>query len=65
MKNYRRAWSVSLLVIACITIISTITSFAGINMPDMFTRIFGLLDICAVVVLVFTSVKLKIWKKGQ
>lgn len=65
MKNYRLAWSISLLVIACITIVSVICNFAGADLPDALTRIFGVLDLCAVVVLVYTSVKLKTGNKEK
>ncbi|MBR2845888.1 MAG: hypothetical protein IKF00_11820 [Solobacterium sp.] len=63
MKNYRTAWTISLLVIACINIISLVTSWNGINLSDTLIRILGVLGMCAVVVLVYTSVKLRIWKK--
>ena len=66
MKSLRLAWTASILVIACITIASAVCSFTGIHMPDALTRILGILDLCAVVILVFASVKLKIWKRrGQ
>lgn len=65
MKSYRDAWAVSLLVIACVTIVLTVCSFAGIDLPDVLTRALGVLDLIAVVVLAFTSVKLKIWKKDK
>jgi hypothetical protein len=65
MKHYRDAWAVSLLVIACVTIVLTVCSFAGIDLPDVLARTLGVLDLAAVVVLAFTSVKLKIWKKDQ
>lgn len=63
MKNYRTAWTISLLVIACINIISLVTSWNGINLSDTLIQILGVLDMCAVVVLVYSSVKLRIWKK--
>lgn len=65
MKSYRDAWAVSLLVIACVTIVLTVCSFAGIDLPDVLTRTLGVLDLAAVVILVFTSVKLEIWKKEK
>lgn len=65
MKSYRDAWAVSLLVIACVTIVLTVCSFAGIDLPDVLTRTLGVLDLAAVVILVFTSVKLEIWKKDK
>ena len=65
MKPYRDAWAVSLLVIACVTIVLTVCSFAGIDLPDVLVRTLGVLDLVAVFVLAFTSVKLKIWKKDN
>lgn len=65
MKPYRDAWAVSLLVIACVTIVLTVCSFAGIDLPDVLARTLGVLDLVAVFVLAFTSVKLKIWKKDN
>lgn len=59
------AWSVSLLVIAGITIVSTICNFCGVDLSDNLIRIFGILDLCAVVVLVYTSVKLRNEKKKK
>ena len=65
MKSYRLAWTASILAIACITAASAVCSFAGIRMPDALTRILGILDLCAFAVLVFASVKLKIWKSRR
>ena len=44
MKNYRLAWSISLLVIACIMIASVICNFAGAAPPDTLTRIPDVLE---------------------
>lgn len=63
MKNYRTAWTISLLVIACINLIRLITSWNGITLSDTMFRLMGVLDMCAVVILVYTSVKLRIWEK--
>lgn len=41
MKPYRDAWAVSLLVIACVTIVLTVCSFAGIDLPDVLARTLG------------------------
>ena len=65
MKKYRLAWSISLIVIACITVFFTVSNFGGVDFPDMLTRTLGILDLAAVVVLVFTSVKLKKWKRNK
>ena len=50
-------WSLSLIVITLVTLIWVISSFAGIKLPDTVIRILGILDICAIPVLVFTSIR--------
>ena len=55
----RRVWKISLLVITCITLIIAINNFTGDSMPDGLTRILGVLDMAAIVVLVYTSIKLR------
>ena len=65
MKSYKLAWTISILVITGIIIISAVCSFAGVDLPDALIRVFGILDLAAIVVLVFTSVKMRIWKKGK
>ena len=64
-NNYRMVWSISLLAIACFTIVSVGCSFAGVQLPDLLTRVFGVVDLCALAALAFTSVKLRIWKKEE
>ncbi len=65
MKSYRMARIISILVIVCITIVSTICTFIHVSLPDALIRIFGILDLCSVVVLVFTSVRLRGEKKEK
>ncbi len=65
MKSYRAAWAVSLLVVGCVSIVLNVCAIAGIELPDVLTRALGVLGLISVVVLAFTSVKLKIWKKDQ
>ena len=65
MKSYKLAWTISILVITGIIIISAVCSFAGVALPDALIRVFGILDLAAIVVLVFTSVKMRIWNKGK
>ena len=62
-KKTRILWTVSLLVITCIVIIWTVCSFAGVKLPDTAVRIMGVLDLCAIPVLIFSSVKLSKQKK--
>ena len=65
MKNLKLWWTASLLVITCIVLIWTICSFAGIKLPDTATRILGVLDLCAIPVLIYSSVKLNKQKKEK
>lgn len=61
----KKAWSISLLVIGLITIVITVNNFGGDFLPDTLTRILGVIDLLALAVLGYTSVKLKIWKKEK
>lgn len=65
MKGYRNAWAISLLILGVVTIFIIITSSFDLGLPDALTRVLGVLDLCALVVLAFTTVKLKIWKKDE
>ena len=65
MKSMQDAWAVSLLVIGFLSIFFMINGFVDLGFPDAVTRILGILDLVAVAVLVFTTVKLKLWKKDQ
>ena len=57
--NYKSLWTLSLLAICCITIVWTVCKFAGIDLPDSVVRIMGILDLCAIPVLVYTTIKVK------
>jgi len=61
--NNKSLWTLSLLVICCITIIWTVCKFAGIDLPDSVVRIMGILDLCAIPVLVYTTIKVKEQKR--
>ena len=54
-----------MLVIACIIIIWTACSLARIKIPDTATRIMGVLDLCVIPVLIYSSVKLYKQKKEK
>ncbi len=56
-KNMKLWWSLSLIIIAIITVILAVCNIFGIELPDAAIRIMGLLDICAVPVLVYTSIR--------
>lgn len=50
-------WSISLLVIGLATIILTGLNIIGIDVPDIVVRIIGVIDLLALPVLVYTTVK--------
>jgi hypothetical protein len=64
-KTYRIIWSCSLLAISIITIFITVCNFAGVELSDVVKRILGIVDLCAVPVLIFVSVKLRILKNNN
>lgn len=64
-KKYRTLWSVSLLLISCITLIIVISNMASLELPDMVKRVLGVIDLLAIPVLVYSSVKLRILKKND
>lgn len=56
-------WSISLLVIAGLTLVTSITNIIGISLPNTVVRIIGILDLIALPVLAFTTVRMFIEKK--
>lgn len=54
----------SLIVISVVTVIWAVCNLIGAELPDVLVRIMGVLDICAVPVFVYTSIKKK-GKKSQ
>ncbi len=65
MKGYKTAWNVSLLVIVCVVIAYAGLRIAKIAVPDTVIRIFGILDLIAIFVLVYSTVKLRTEKKEK
>ena len=58
-KKNTRLWGLSLLIISIVSIIWAICNIARIELPDAAVRIMGVIDICAIPVLVYTSIKKK------
>ena len=58
-KLYKVMWIVSFVIIAA----NTILSYSKADVPDMVTRVLGVLTIVAVVALVFSSIKMGTWNK--
>ena len=50
-------WSISLLVIGLVAIILTGLNIIGIDVPDIVVRIIGVIDLLALPVLAYTTVK--------
>ena len=58
-KLYKTMWIVSFVIIAA----NTILSYSKADVPDMVTRVMGVLTIIAIVALVFSSIKMGTWNK--
>lgn len=58
-KKNAGLWCLSLIVISVITLIWTVCNIIGIELSDIIIRIMGVLEICAIPVLVCTSIKKK------
>ena len=65
MKKYSVPVYTSILVIVCITLINTVCSFTGLVLPDMVIRILGIIDLIALVILVFFLVRLLASRKNK
>ncbi len=60
MKDkYTLMWTISLLVITCITLAWVICNFTGVKLPDAVTRIMGILDLCAIPILIYAAIKMR------
>lgn len=57
MKSNDILWAVSLLVIGLATVILAVTQIAGAELPDTVRRILGIIDLLALPVLAFTTVR--------
>ena len=58
-KKYMRLWGLSLFVIGIVTVIWAVCNIVGIELSDVVVRIMGVLEICALPVLAFTSINIK------
>lgn len=57
VKKINVIWSVSLLIISIATIILAGANIVGIDLPDVFVRVLGVIDLVAVPFLVFSTIK--------
>ena len=58
-KMNKLLWNLSLFIITAVTVIWTVCSMRGIELTDAAIRIMGVLDICAIPVLIYTSIKMR------
>ena len=58
-NKYKLLWNLSLLIIVAVTVVWTVCRINGIGLSDAVVRIMGVLDICAMPVLIYTSIKMR------
>lgn len=56
-KKNRTLWCVGALIIAVVAVVWTACQGAGVDLPDWAIRILGLLDLAAVAILGYASIK--------
>lgn len=54
-------WGISLIIIGIATVILAGSNVIGLKLPDIAVRIIGIVDLVALPVLAYTSVR-KVWK---
>ena len=50
-------WSISLIAIGIATIILASVNIVGIDLPDMLVRLLGIVDLVALPILVYSTIK--------
>lgn len=56
-KKNDLVWSLSLMVIGVVTFILASSNIVGIELPDVAVRVLGIIDLIAIPVLVFSTMK--------
>ena len=56
-KKIRILWGLSLFIISIVSVIWVVCALVGIEISDVAIRIMGVLDLCAIPVLIYTSLK--------
>ena len=56
-KKNRILWGLSLFIISIVSVIWVVCALAGIEISDVAIRIMGVLDLCAIPVLIYMSLK--------
>ena len=65
MKKFPVLWGVSLLTIGVITLVISFSNIFGGELPDVLKIILGVIDIIALFVLVYTSIRYKVYKRDK
>ena len=65
MKKMPVLWTVSLLTISVVTLVISFSSIFGVELPDVLKIVLGVIDIIAVFVLVYTSIRYKVYKRDK
>ncbi|SEK80385.1 hypothetical protein [Ruminococcus albus] len=63
-KKLRKIWSVSLLILSCASLVVAISNIASFELPDVVKWIILAIDVVDIPVMVYSSVRLKMWKKS-
>ena len=56
-KNINLFWAISLMAIGIATFIIAVTNIIGVQLPDIVIRLLGIIELIALPVLVFTTIK--------
>ena len=64
-KKNRILWSVSLLIICCVSLIIAVSNMASLELPDIAKRVLGIIDLLSIPVLVYSSKKLRKWNNSD
>lgn len=64
-KKYRKIWAFSLLFISVISLILNLGNLASFDFPNVLKYIFTAVISFSVIVLIYSSLKLRIWKKSD
>ena len=65
MKKFPVLWGVSLLTIGVITLIISFSNIFGVELPDVLKIVLGVTDLIALFVLVYTSIRYKVYKRDK
>lgn len=57
MKKAPVMWTVSLLAISVVTLVLAFSSIVGVELPDVWKRLLGVIDLISLPVLAYTSAK--------